>query len=67
MELLILGGRRSVVGRASINLSGGAWVSLVVYQPGSSVAFGWCVGTYIKHMDCMVFDEYLELPVVVAH
>jgi hypothetical protein len=74
LELLILGGRRSVVGRrptavgrVSINLGGGAWVSLVVYQPGSSRAFGWCVGINGKHMDCMVSDEDLEFPVVVAH
>jgi hypothetical protein len=62
-----VGRRPTAVGRASINLGKGAWVSLVVSQPWLSPAFGWCVGVYGKHMDGVVSDENLEVPVVVAH
>ena len=52
--------------RASINLGEGAWVSLVVFQPWSHPAFLWCVGVNSKHMDGVVSDKDLEVPVVFA-
>ncbi len=41
-------------------------MSLVVFQPWSHPAFLWCVGVNSKHMDGVVSDKDLEVPVVFA-